>query len=223
MTRSNLSRFLQCFADVLDRDDQPIARLHAKRLRFLQSNLPPLQDVPAARVPVQTSCEAELSTYASGCALAEALSNLMPALHLTRSESYLAAPPSADFANNYGYSVICGPESGPPALIKDAEISFGLMLLGPATHYPLHSHPADEIYYTVTGPSFWRTGADTWSSRETGEIIHHPSWIPHATLAADRPLVLLYVWQGDLDTDAAFIPDWMASDSTLTTQGAKSK
>ncbi|MNE96915.1 hypothetical protein D3C80_1951920 [compost metagenome] len=97
------------------------------------------------------------------------------------------------------------------------------MFLGPATHYPLHSHPADEIYYAVTGPSFWRTGDDAWSSRQAGEIIHHPSWIPHATLAADRPLVLLYVWQGDLDTDAAFLPDWMASDSTLTTQGAGSK
>jgi quercetin dioxygenase-like cupin family protein len=223
MTLPYLSRFLQCFADVLDRDDQPVARSHAKRLRILQSGLSTLQDVPAARVPVQKSCEAELSTYADGCALAKALADLMPAIHLTRSDSYLAAPPSADFGNNYGYGVICGPESGPPALIKDAEISFGLMFLGPQTHYPLHSHPADEIYYTVTGPSFWRTADDAWSSREAGEIIHHPSWIPHATLAGDRPLVLLYVWQGDLDTDAAFLPDWMASDSTLMTQGGGSK
>jgi quercetin dioxygenase-like cupin family protein len=223
MTRSNLSRFLQCFADVLDRDDQPVARSHAKRLRFLQSRLSTLQDVPAARVPVQASCEAELRTYASGCALAQALSDLLPAIHLTRSETYLAAPPSADFGSNYGYGVICGPESGPPALIRDAEISFGLMFLGPATHYPLHSHPADEIYYAVTGPSFWRTSDEPWSSRQAGDIIHHPSWIAHATLAGDRPLVLLYVWQGDLDTDAAFVPDWMASDSTLTIRGAGSK
>jgi len=218
MTLPYLSRFLHCFANVLDRDDQPVARSHAEHLRLLQSGLSTLQDVPAARVPVQSRCEAELQAYAADCELARALADLMPAIHLTRSESYLAAPPSADFGNNYGYGVICGPDSGPPALMKDAHISFGLMLLGPDTHYPLHSHPADEIYYTVTGPSSWRTGDDAWSSRKAGEIIHHPSWIPHATLAGDRPLVLLYVWQGDLETDAAFTPDRMASDSTLTTQ-----
>jgi hypothetical protein len=219
MSLTHLSRFLECFADALDRDDQPVARSHAKRLRTLQANLKTVQDIPAARVPVQMRCEAELKAYAADYALAKALADLMPAIHLTRSETYLAAPPSADFGNNYGYGVICGPDSGPPALMTDAQLSFGLMLLGPDTHYPLHSHPADEIYYAVTGPSSWRTGDDAWSSRKAGEIIHHPSWIPHATLAGDRPLVLLYVWQGDLETDAAFLPDWMAPGSTLTTQG----
>ncbi|TPG86745.1 cupin domain-containing protein [Pseudomonas caspiana] len=219
MTLTYLSRFLQCFADALDRDDQPVASSHAKRLRTLQTNLSTVQDVAAARVPVQTRCESELQTYTGDCALAKALSDLMPAIHLTRSDTYLAAPPSADFGNNYGYGVICGPDSGPPALMTDSHISFGLMLLGPGTHYPLHSHPADEIYYAVTGPSSWRTGDDTWSSRKAGEIIHHPSWTPHATLAGDRPLVLLYVWQGDLETDAAFLPDRLAAGSTLTTQG----
>jgi hypothetical protein len=223
MTLTYLSRFLHCFADALDREEQPVARSHAKRLRTLQSGLSTVQQVPAGRVPVQAQCEAELHAYASDCSLAKALSDLMPAIHLTRSDTYLAAPPRADFGNNYGYGVICGPDSGPPALITDSEISFGLMLLGPRTHYPLHSHPADEIYYAVTGPSSWRTGDDAWSSRQAGEIIHHRSWIPHATLAGDRPLVLLYVWQGDLETDAAFLPDWMASGATLSTQGTKSK
>ncbi|NWL23339.1 dimethylsulfonioproprionate lyase family protein [Pseudomonas umsongensis] len=219
MTLTHLSRFLQCFADALDRDDQPVASAHARRLRALHTNLSSVQDVPAARVPVQTRCEIELQAYTGDCSLARALSDLMPAIHLTRSDTYLAAPPSSDFGNNYGYGVICGPDSGPPALMTDAHISFGLMLLGPATHYPLHSHPADEIYYAVTGPSSWRTGDEPWSSRKAGEIIHHPSWIAHATLAGDRPLVLLYIWQGDLETDAAFVPDWMAAGSTLTTQG----
>ena len=152
--------------------------------------------------------------------LARALAELMPSIHLTRSPSYVAAPPSPDFADNYGYGVICGPDDGPPALLNDPQISFGLMLLGPETHYPLHSHPADEIYYTVTGPSSWRVAQEPWSPRKAGEIIHHPSWIPHATLAADRPLVLLYVWQGDLQTDASFVADWMAAGTSSTTQGS---
>ncbi|NWL77118.1 hypothetical protein DM872_09660 [Pseudomonas taiwanensis] len=223
MTLTHLSRFLQCFADVLDRDENPVAKAHAKRLRTLRKDLSAIQQVPEGRVPVQASCEAELHAYAAQCPLARSLSELMPAIHLTRSKSYLANPPSADFGNNYGYGVICGPDSGPPALMKDSDISFGLMLLGPDTHYPLHSHPADEVYYTVTGPSSWRVGKGPWSPRADGEIIHHPSWIPHATLSGDRPLVLLYVWQGDLETDAAFVPDPMASDLSSATSGPNSK
>lgn len=223
MSLPQLSRFLLCFADVLDRDQRPVAKAHAKRLRTLQEGLSSIQYVPEARVPVQSICEAELLSYTAQCPLAQALSDLMPAIHLTRSESYLANPPSADFGDNYGYGVICGPDSGPPALMTDAEISFGLMLLGPDTHYPLHSHPADEVYYTVTGPSAWRTGDDPWSPRSIGEVIHHPSWIPHATLSGDRPLVLLYVWQGDLGTDAAFVPDRMASDTPSATSGHHAK
>lgn len=220
MTLPTLSRFLLCFADVLDREDQPVARAHAERLRTLHAGLTRTQPAHPARVPVQDSCEAELQTYAEQCPLARALAELMPSIHLTRSPSYVAAPPSPDFADNYGYGVICGPDDGPPALLNDPQISFGLMLLGPETHYPLHSHPADEIYYTVTGPSSWRVAQEPWSPRKAGEIIHHPSWIPHATLAADRPLVLLYVWQGDLQTDASFVADWMAAGTSSTTQGS---
>jgi Dimethlysulfonioproprionate lyase len=64
--------------------------------------------------PTPSACEAELA-------------DLLPALHITRSKSYLVSPPSRDFGENYGYGVICGPEGGPPALIRDPHIAFGLM------------------------------------------------------------------------------------------------
>jgi hypothetical protein len=223
MTLRNLTKFLECFANALDGDGQQIARSHANRLRMLQAALSTINDVPDGRVPVQTICEVELEANRSHSPLSKALWELMPAIHLTRSKTYMAAPPSADFGDNYGYGVICGPDSGPPALIKDSEIAFGLMLLGPKTHYPLHHHPADELYYTVTGPSFWRAGRDPWGSRGTGEIIHHPSWMPHATLSGDRPLVLLYIWKGDLETDAVFIPDFMTPDAALRAVGSEAK
>ena len=213
MTHRKLTKFIQCFADELDRCETQIARSHADRLRALQADLTGAGEVPDGRVPVQDICEAELAACAPDAPLAKALLDLMPSLHFTRSKAYMAAPPSADFGNNYGYGVICGPVSGPPVLMTDPDIAFGVMLLGPNTHYPLHHHPADELYYTVTGPSAWRTGRDPWASRGIGEIIHHPSWMPHATLSGDRSLVLLYVWHGDLETDAAFLPDFMAPDA----------
>lgn len=220
MTISALKTFIDCFAAALERDTRAVSQSHAARLRNLAEKLPPLIAVSPERVPIQAACEAELSSSRMRSPLAQALSDLLPALHITRSKKYLANPPSSDFGKNYGYGVICGPENGPPALIRDREISFGLMFLGPETHYPLHHHPADELYYTVTGPSFWRTGYDGWVRNETDAVIHHPPWLPHATLSGDRPLVLLYIWEGDLDTDAAFIPDPMMADAGLSSMGA---
>lgn len=219
MTTPALKTFLDCFADALDHDIRPVSRAHALRLRRLAERLPPTEDTSPSRVPIQAVCEAELAAYAPQSPLAKALADLLPALHITRSKSYLANPPSRDFGDNYGYGVICGPESGPPALIRDPEISFGLMFLGPKTHYPLHHHPADELYYTVTGPSFWRAGAADWAGHGTDAVIHHPPWLPHATLSADRALVLLYIWQGDLDTDAAFLPDAVTAEAALSFLG----
>ncbi len=219
MTISALTTFLNCFADALDRDPRPVSRSHTARLRRLAKRLPPVKDVPPGRVPIQAACEAELASYAAQSPLARALAALLPTIHITRSTSYLANPPSSDFGENYGYGIICGPDGGPPTLIQDPDIAFGLMFLGPKTHYPLHHHPADELYYTVTGPSFWRAGEADWTRRDIDEIIHHPPWLPHATLSAERPLVLLYIWEGDLETDAAFIPDIVTADAALFSVG----
>lgn len=216
MTDSTLRSFLGCFADTLDRDTRTVSRSHAVRLRRLATHLPQVSCASPSRVPIQSACEAELTEYATHSPLAQALTDLLPALHITRSKSYLANPPSRDFGENYGYGVICGPAGGPPALIGDTEIAFGLMFLGPKTHYPLHHHPADELYYTVTGPSFWRAGTADWTGHGTDAIIHHPPWLPHATLSAERPLVLLYIWEGDLETDATFIPDTVTADAALS-------
>lgn len=216
---SALTTFLTCFADTLDRDERPVSRSHAARLRRIAECLPPVKDALPGRVPIQAACEAELASYAAQSPLARALAALLPAIHVTRSKSYLANPPSSDFGENYGYGVICGPDGGPPTLIKDTKIAFGLMFLGPKTHYPLHHHPADELYYTVTGPSFWRAGEGDWTRRGIDEIIHHPPWLPHATLSAERPLALLYIWEGDLETDAAFIPDTVTADAALFSVG----
>lgn len=215
MISQHLSKFMLSFADALEVSETAVVRSHAVRLRDLAASSLVSRDTPRGRVPVQSISEVEVTNYVRDYPLAGALLDLMPAIHFTRSEAYLAKPPSADFANNYGYAVICGPDNGPPTLMRDSEIAFGVLLLGAGTHYPLHHHPADETYLPVTGPSKWRVNDQAWSSREPGDIIHHPPWIPHATLAADRPLVVLYVWRGDLETDAVFLPDPMASEAPV--------
>lgn len=203
-----LSRFLKCFADCLDQGEMKVAHLHAGRLRALDTCLPDrILSASPTRVPVQALCEEELAASVQPSPLSAAVLDLLPFMHLTRSPAYLARPPSEHFATHHGYGVICGPGSGPAALMHDADISFGVLLLGPKTHYPLHHHPADELYHVVSGASDWLKGEEAWTLRNPGDNIHHPAWVPHATRTLNSALVALYIWQGDLETDAAFLPD----------------
>ena len=80
------------------------------------------------------------------------------------------------FLDGYGYAVIAGPVDGPPALALDSRLALGVLVLGPRTHYPLHAHPAVEIYYTLTPDGDWWRGAG--------------------------PLLAIYLWWGDLATHA---------------------
>ena len=148
----------------------------------------------------------------AGAAIAPALDRVGSALSWTQNPNYRRDPPDAGFLDNYGYAVIVGPADGPPALVADPGIALGVLLLGPHTHYPLHSHPAVEVYYTLTPGGEWWRGAGPWRREPVGAAIHHTPNVPHATRAGAEPLLAVYLWHGDLGTHAR-----------LSSRGAASK
>ena len=133
--------------------------------------------------------------------LRHALAGLGPWLIWTQNPNYRRAPPSADFLDHYGYAVVGGPRDGPPALVEHASLAVGVLLLGPGTHYPLHQHPATEIYVPLNTAE-WRRGDGPWREEPAGAMILHPSGMPHATRTGQRPLLAIYLWAGDLGTHA---------------------
>ncbi len=130
-----------------------------------------------------------------------ALQALGPWLVWTQNPNYLRLPPTAEFLDRYGYAVIAGPADGPAALIGHAGLALGVLLLGPRTHYPQHSHPAIELYVPLNAGEWWR-GDGPWRSERPGAVIHHGSEVVHATRAGDAPLLAIYLWSGDLGTHA---------------------
>jgi quercetin dioxygenase-like cupin family protein len=137
--------------------------------------------------------------------LAGTLGELGPALTWVQSPDYVRYPPSANFVENYGYAVIVGPQTGPPALVTHDRLAAGLLMFGPQTCYPLHHHPAVEIYFIVSGQAKWWRGTGPWEFKLPGALIHHSSELPHGTWTTDEPLLAVYLWRGDLETDARFI------------------
>ena len=133
-----------------------------------------------------------------------ALQALRPALTFTQNPNYVAAPPSPAFLERYGYAVLAGPPSGPPALVAHPGLAFGVLLLGPETTYPTHVHPAAELYLPL-GRARWSAGGRPLVERPAGTPIVHVPDEPHATQTAETPLAALYVWLGELGTAAQIL------------------
>jgi Dimethlysulfonioproprionate lyase len=133
--------------------------------------------------------------------LCASLAALSPRLTWTQNPNYRRTPPSPDFLDNYGYAVLAGPVDGPPALARHDSLAFGLLLLGPRTHYPRHHHPASEVYIPLNPAEWWR-GEGPWREEAPGAVIYHAPDVPHATHAGQTPLLALYLWRGELATHA---------------------
>ncbi|MET1028094.1 MAG: dimethylsulfonioproprionate lyase family protein [Dongiaceae bacterium] len=134
--------------------------------------------------------------------IAQTLEVLTPSLRWRQNPNYRQAPPDARFLANYGYAEICG-ELG---LIPTPDLKLGVLVLGPDTCYPAHQHPAEEIYLPLHA-AFWQRGdeevaAKSWQTRPAGAVIHHPSQMPHATRTGDSVLAAIYLWRGELATNA---------------------
>jgi quercetin dioxygenase-like cupin family protein len=116
----------------------------------------------------------------------------------TQNPNYIAHPPSPSFLANYGYVEWVGP----CRTIHSTAIRVGILILGPATEYPEHHHPAEEVYHIISGHTLWSKAAEPWCQHPPGTAIHHAPHIPHATKTLAEPLLALYCWSGDIDAAA---------------------
>ncbi|HEY3190366.1 MAG TPA: dimethylsulfonioproprionate lyase family protein, partial [Solirubrobacteraceae bacterium] len=109
---------------------------------------PPSATLPVVRFWHAALDAAEREPTASLCG---ALRALEPRLTWTQNPNYRRHPPDPGFLDDYGYAVLAGPPDGPPPLALDRHLALGVLLLGRGTHYPLHHHPAIEVYVTASG------------------------------------------------------------------------
>jgi len=87
----------------------------------------------------------------------------------------------------------------------------GLLFQRAGTYYRLHNHDADETYAIVAGSADWIAGDDR-RIRGAGNVIHHPSRMPHAFRAGPEGFVAIWRWSGDINAHSyTFLPDPEAS------------
>jgi len=215
--RALLRRFLDALGDALvsagSSSQDPGTAVALDGFARLTRSIDPTSDWPdrqvsIERLPVCRYWDGALDAGARSAAepLSSALRDLGPSLSWTQNPNYRRQPPSSEFLENYGYAVIAGPADGPPGLVVDARLAVGVLLLGPGSLYPLHEHPAIEIYFTLTSEGEWWKGAGPWRREAPATAIYHAPHVRHATRAGSTPLLAVYLWSGDLRTHAELTP-----------------
>jgi mannose-6-phosphate isomerase-like protein (cupin superfamily) len=100
--------------------------------------------------------------------------------------------------------MLAGQLVGQTGIIASDSLRAGLFLLAPGIHYPLHSHGAAEIYYCMSGTLTIRHGiGGTPFDLTPGEHSVTPVHRLHSLTTGDKPVLMLYVWIGDVD-----LPNW---------------
>jgi mannose-6-phosphate isomerase-like protein (cupin superfamily) len=113
---------------------------------------------------------------------------------------YETRPGEADLSNHIAFAELVGPDGDMGA--PDCRV--GLTLMAPNTLYPLHAHPAIELYFVIAGTADWRAG-DKTRRVPPGDLVLHRSSEPHAMRTTAEPLLALWSWSGDLDTPAYYL------------------
>jgi quercetin dioxygenase-like cupin family protein len=113
---------------------------------------------------------------------------------------YPPHPSAGDLAKRIGFAELIGPD-GP---MHAPQCRVGFTLIAADTFYPLHAHPAIELYLVIAGHAEW-TASDARQVVPPGRFVLHRSNEPHAMRTLTEPLLALYSWSGDLDTAAFYI------------------
>lgn len=100
---------------------------------------------------------------------------------------------------------------GPEGPIPAPDVRLGLVYMQPDSYYPLHLHDSDETYAIIAGQALWSAGDDI-RMREAGDMIHHPSLMPHAFRTGPEGFLAIWRWSGDINTHSyAFTEDQAAA------------
>lgn len=105
-----------------------------------------------------------------------------------------------DLGSRIAFAELIGPD-GP---LQAPNCRVGFTVMAEHTTYPLHSHPAIELYLVVSGNAQWQTPTSD-AMIPPGDLVLHRSNEPHAMRTFDEPLLALWGWTGNIEAPAIYI------------------
>ena len=114
-------------------------------------------------------------------------------------ETYREEEIGRDWIMRSGYFDIASPARG---LVRSNDVASGFMIMGPELVYPEHFHPAEELYFVLSGQAEWRYDDGPWQNHGAGDLLFTPSMAVHTIRTTRVSLFLMYAWIGDLGVSA---------------------
>jgi len=193
MSQQKIDTLLAAYQNVLQ--NHPLASPEVEQeIQQLQRLFAPL---PTLTGNLQESDHAILNSYSdiivpTDLATRRLFDAIIPALSiLPWTYSYAPRSDAPDLKDRIAFAEIIGPD----APYHSDHIGFGLTLIAPYTLYPLHWHPAVELYHVVAGSAQWTLG-NVERTLPPGTFILHPSRAVHAMRTGKEPLLAVYTWSG---------------------------
>jgi len=139
--------------------------------------------------------ESALSHEPHGCAdIVAAAIPLIRWFHVTDSLQSIG--------NDMGSKMLVAELLGPSGMVPHEEIRVGLFVQCPHLDYTTRTHSAEETYIILAGEAYWGTHENRPVRRGAGDIVFHPSFIPHRSRTYDRPTIAAWRWSGDIRYEA---------------------
>ena len=110
-------------------------------------------------------------------------------------------PDAVILSRNFAATCIIG-DGG---ILPSDKISTGFSLQAPDIYYPPHAHFAEESYWVIGGEGDWRVGSDPWFAVRPGDTIYHSSQTRHTMQTNALPLLSVWLWTTDLDSDVIIV------------------
>ena len=106
-----------------------------------------------------------------------------------------------DFLNKYGFFELIGPTGH----FQTSEMALYVNYLEKNTHYPLHNHEAEELYFVLSGEAKFE------SENERSEILtstksrFHKSFQQHAITTFNQQVLSIVIWKNKFDNISKII------------------
>lgn len=96
---------------------------------------------------------------------------------------------------------------GVDGIAASAKMRSFMVYMPPGFHYPMHEHPAEELYVVLAGEAEFSAKGKAPRRVGPGETVLHTSMQPHATTTKDKPVLCYVLWRDQFET----APVWSAT------------
>ncbi|MCP4317983.1 MAG: hypothetical protein GY789_18660 [Hyphomicrobiales bacterium] len=91
---------------------------------------------------------------------------------------------------------------GPSGMFRCETARVGLFVQCPNLDYVTRIHSAEETYIILGGEGHWSRGGSEPELKKAGDVVFHPSNIPHSSRTGDKPTIAAWRWSGDIRYEA---------------------